>query len=136
MKVRLEQLKQRALNRDFMMVQYLNTIKNKILKFTNKLFLFTTIFIFGGYCFLILSREHFVTISHELFGETIYIMNSIFLDIALSKPLILLPIMASIVVISNHSKNQTLYKQLHYNLVSALLSTLIVSVILYLIYVR
>lgn len=119
-----------------MMAQYLNAIKNKMLKITNKLFLFTTIFIFGGYCFLILSREHFETISHELFGETTYIMNSIFLDIALSKPLILLPIMASIVVISNHRKNQTLYKQLHYNLVSTLLSTLIVGVILYFIYVR
>lgn len=117
------------------MKRYLNTIKNKTLNFTNKLLLFTTIFLFGGYCFLILSREHFSALSRELFGETTYIMNSLFLDIALRRPLILLPIIASIFVIISYRKQQDSYQKIRLNLISVLFSSLLVGAILYSIYV-
>ncbi len=117
------------------MAQYLNTMKNKALNVTNKLLLFTTIFLFGGYGFLILSREHFLALSQELFGETTYIMNSLFLDIALRKPLILLPIIASIIIIINYKKQQNPYLKMRFNLISLLCSSLVLSALVYSIYV-
>lgn len=117
------------------MSQYLNTIKNKTLNFINKLLLFATIFLLGGYCFLILSRDHFTTLSYEMFGDTTYIMNSMILDITLRKPLILVPIIVSIFVIKRYRKQKDFYQKLRVNLISTLFISLILGSIVYSLYI-
>lgn len=117
------------------MSQYLKTVKNKTLNFINKLLLFATIFLLGGYCFLILSRNHFTTLSNEMLGDTTYIMNSMILDIALRKPLILAPIISSILVIKNYRKQKDFYQKLRFNLINILFISLILGSIVYSLYI-
>ena len=117
------------------MSQYLKTVKNKTLNFINKLLLFATIFLLGAYCFLILSRNHFTILSNEMLGDTTYIMNSMILDIALRKPLILVPVISSILVIKNYRKQKDFYQKLRFNLINILFISLILGSIVYSLYI-